>query len=74
MKTIAILSEKDRLEKTSIGSNFAYYLADKGNNVCLLDLDFANPSLIDHFTPEGSWLNNSLTEEEMMHVPPKLVI
>lgn len=63
MKTLAILSNKGGVGKTSIAVNVAVYLAKQGNNVCLLDHDFQGPSLMTFFKPKVSWLNEYMTKE-----------
>ena len=63
MKTLAILSNKGGVGKTSIAVNVAVYLAKQGNNVCLLDHDFQGPSLMTFFNPRVEWINEFLSED-----------
>ena len=60
MKSIAFLSHKGGVGKTSIALNMAVYLALKGKNVCILDTDFFGPSLSTFVKPKVKWLNNYL--------------
>lgn len=58
MKTIALLSGSQRTGKTRIAINMALYLVKRGKKVCLLELDFKNPSLNFYFDLPPSWLND----------------
>lgn len=64
MKSIAFLSHKGGVGKTSIALNAAVYLALSGKNVCLLDHDFFGPSLSTFVKPSVSWLNEFLMEDK----------
>ncbi|MFX0114721.1 MAG: P-loop NTPase [Candidatus Hodarchaeota archaeon] len=58
LKSLAILSHKGGVGKTSISINLAVHLAKSGKNVCLLDADFHGPALMTFFTPAVAWLND----------------
>ena len=62
MKSLAILSHKGGVGKTSVAVNLAYQLASTGSNVCLLDNDFHGPSILTFFKPkpETNWINEYL--------------
>jgi MinD-like ATPase involved in chromosome partitioning or flagellar assembly len=62
MHSIAFLSHKGGVGKSSIALNTAVLLAKQGKNVCLLDHDFYGPSLYTFIKPEVDWLNNFLLE------------
>ncbi|MHA2272615.1 MAG: P-loop NTPase [Candidatus Hodarchaeales archaeon] len=65
LKSLAILSHKGGVGKTSIAVNLSVHLAKAGNNVCLLDADFHGPSIMTFFPePECHWLNEYLLGEE----------
>lgn len=66
MKSLALLSQKGGVGKTSIAVNLAVHLAKEGKNVCLLDSDFHGPSLITFFKPSGGtrWINEYLLGNE----------
>ncbi|MFQ5979394.1 MAG: ParA family protein [Candidatus Heimdallarchaeota archaeon] len=64
LKSLAILSHKGGVGKTSISVNLAVNLAKAGKNVCLLDADFHGPSMMTFFKPEVTWLNEYLLGEE----------
>lgn len=59
--SIAFHSYKGGTGKTTIASNLSAFLAKKGYNVCLLDLDIYAPSLQTYFeiTPK-KWINDYL--------------
>ena len=63
MKSIAFLSHKGGVGKTSIALNVGVALAQKGNRICLLDNDFFGPSLSTFITPSVKWLNEYLTQK-----------
>lgn len=60
LKSLAILSHKGGVGKTSIAVNLAVHLAKEGKNVCLLDNDFHGPSVMTFFKPEKRWINDFL--------------
>jgi len=62
MKSLAILSHKGGVGKTSVAVNLAIHLASEGKNVCLVDNDFHGPSVLTFFEPkfETQWINNYL--------------
>ncbi|MFW9930345.1 MAG: ParA family protein [Candidatus Thorarchaeota archaeon] len=60
MKSLAILSQKGGVGKTSIAVNIACFLAKTGKNVMLLDCDFRGPSMMTFFKPKVKWLNEYL--------------
>lgn len=67
-KTIAIHSYKGGTGKTTISANLAYALAKKGENVCLVDLDFKAPSLHTIFQlptneADGKCINDVLNKD-----------
>ncbi|MHA2225426.1 MAG: P-loop NTPase [Candidatus Hodarchaeales archaeon] len=66
LKSLAILSHKGGVGKSSIGVNLALHLAKVGMNVCLLDNDFHGPSIITFFKKEKhtKWLNEYLLGNE----------
>src|SRR6478736_3963418 len=58
---IAFHSYKGGTGKTTIASNLSAFLAKKGYNVCLLDLDVYAPSLQIYFEQEPKkWINDYL--------------
>jgi cellulose biosynthesis protein BcsQ len=63
LKSLAILSHKGGVGKTSIAVNLAVHLAKTGKSVCLLDADFHGPSIMTFFKPETTWLNEYLLGE-----------
>ncbi len=63
MKSLAILSHKGGVGKTSIAVNIAVYLASKGKRVCLIDNDFHGPSIYTFFKPNVTWINDYLLAE-----------
>ena len=64
LKSLAVLSHKGGVGKTSIAVNIAVHLAKSGKNVCLLDNDFAGPSIVTFFEPKVKWINQYLLEDE----------
>ncbi|MFX1286634.1 MAG: MinD/ParA family protein [Promethearchaeota archaeon] len=68
LRSLAILSHKGGVGKTSIAVNIAVHLAKIGKRVCLLDNDFHGPSIMTFFRkdPEISWLNEYLLGNETM--------
>ncbi|MFW9855634.1 MAG: ParA family protein [Candidatus Thorarchaeota archaeon] len=65
MESLAILSHKGGVGKTSIAVNLAVYLTRCGKNVCLMDSDFHGPSILTFFEPNPatSWINAYLKGE-----------
>ncbi len=65
LKSLAILSHKGGVGKTSIAVNLAIHLAKRGKHVCLLDADFHGPSLFTFFQRSSTthWLNGYLLGE-----------
>ena len=60
-KSIAFHSYKGGTGKTTIASNCAAFLANKGHKVALLDLDVYAPSLLSYFDVQPKkWLNDYL--------------
>ncbi|MFW9995980.1 MAG: MinD/ParA family protein [Candidatus Odinarchaeota archaeon] len=66
LKSIAILSQKGGVGKTSIAVNLAVHLAKLGNRVCILEHDFHGPSLSTFFKPSSNWLNDYLLGDEKL--------
>ncbi len=64
LKSVAILSHKGGVGKTSIGVNLAIHLAKTGKKVCLLDTDFHGPSIMTFFKPQVNWINEYLLGDE----------
>ena len=64
MKSLAILSNKGGVGKTSIAVNIAVYLAKQGKQVLLLDHDFQGPSLMTFFPVNVSWINSYMMGEK----------
>lgn len=60
MKTLAFLSHKGGVGKTSVALNVAVALTQQGKRVCLLDNDFFGPSLCTFIDPSVKWLNQYL--------------
>ncbi|MHA2365722.1 MAG: ParA family protein [Candidatus Hodarchaeales archaeon] len=76
MKSLAILSHKGGVGKTSIAVNLAVHLAKQGKNVCLLDNDFHGPSMMTFFKPDVTWFNEFLIGNEplencLQNISPK---
>ena len=65
LKSLAILSHKGGVGKSSIAVNIAVHLA-KTHSVCLLDNDFHGPSLVTFFKKreDVKYINNYLLENE----------
>ena len=60
-KCISFHSYKGGTGKTTLATNFSYWLASKGYKVYLLDLDFYAPSLYSYFNFEPKyWINDYL--------------
>jgi len=85
MRSIAFLSHKGGVGKTSIALNTAVLLSAQGKNVCLIDHDFFGPSLSTFIKPQVKWLNEYLLGEvkienvlqDLSHdwnLPAKLII
>ena len=75
MNTLAILSNKGGVGKTSIAVNVAVYLAKQGKNVCLLDHDFQGPSLMTFFGVNVEYINDYMSKEDsldkyLQQIPP----
>ncbi len=68
LRSLAILSHKGGVGKSSIAVNIAVHLAKVGKRICLLDNDFHGPSIMTFFQkdPEVSWLNEYLLGEQTM--------
>lgn len=68
LRSLAILSHKGGVGKSSIAVNIAVHLAKSDKRVCLLDNDFHGPSIMTFFDkdPEVSWLNEYLLGNETM--------
>ncbi len=66
MKSLAILSNKGGVGKTSIAVNIAFYLAKQGKRVFLLEHDFQGPSLMNYFPPTVNWINNYFYGKESL--------
>ena len=68
LRSLAILSHKGGVGKSSIAVNIAVHLAKAGKRVCLLDNDFHGPSIMTFFqkNPKVSWLNEYLLGNEPM--------
>ncbi len=66
LKSLAVLSHKGGVGKSSITVNLAVHLAKEGKKVCLLDNDFHGPSIMTFFKkdPETQWLNSYLLNNE----------
>ncbi len=66
LRSLAILSHKGGVGKTSIAVNIAVHLAKAGKRVCLLDNDFHGPSIMTFFQkdPKVNWLNEYLLGNE----------
>lgn len=66
LKSLAILSHKGGVGKSSIAVNLAVHLAKTGKNTCLLDNDFHGPSIITFFQKDKKlkWLNEYLLGNE----------
>ncbi|MFX1537697.1 MAG: MinD/ParA family protein [Promethearchaeota archaeon] len=64
MKTLAVHSFKGGTGKTSIATNTALALAERGHKVCLLEMDLHGPALETIFQPEKicGWINDYLLE------------
>lgn len=67
MRSLAILSHKGGVGKTSIAVNIAVCLAKQGKNVCLLDIDLHGPSIMTFFRPQVSWINKYFFGVEDAH-------
>ena len=77
MKSIAILSNKGGVGKTSIAVNIAVHLAKVGQNVFLLENDFQGPSFMTYFNHESKWINEFMYGSEnlqncIQEIDPKL--
>ena len=68
VKSLAILSHKGGVGKTSLAVNLAVHLATEGKNICLIDSDFHGPSILTFFTPkpEIHWINSFLTGDSSL--------
>ncbi len=68
LRSLAILSHKGGVGKSSIAVNIAVHLAKTGKRVCLLDNDFHGPSIMTFFQkdPKVSYLNEYLLGNEPM--------
>jgi cellulose biosynthesis protein BcsQ len=68
LRSLAILSHKGGVGKSSIAVNIAVHLAKVGKRVCLLDNDFHGPSIMTFFQrdPEVNWLNEYLLGNKTM--------
>ncbi|MHA2296517.1 MAG: MinD/ParA family ATP-binding protein [Candidatus Hodarchaeales archaeon] len=66
LKSLAILSHKGGVGKTSIAVNLAVHLAKEGSRVCLLEHDFHGPSLSTFFKPKVTWINEYLLGDEKL--------
>ena len=64
LKSLAILSNKGGVGKTSIAVNIAVYLAKQGKQVLLLDHDFQGPSLMTFFPAKVNWINDYMMGEK----------
>ena len=64
MLSIAILSNKGGVGKSTISVNLSILLAQMGKNVCLLDFDFGGPNLYSFFNVEHkAYLNDVFNKE-----------
>lgn len=68
LRSLAILSHKGGVGKSSIAVNIAVHLAKAGKRVCLLDNDFHGPSIMTFFQkdPNVCYLNEYLLGNEPM--------
>ncbi|MFX1505708.1 MAG: P-loop NTPase [Promethearchaeota archaeon] len=68
LRSLAVLSHKGGVGKSSIAVNIAVHLAKIGKRVCLLDNDFHGPSIMTFFQrdSEVNWLNEYLLGNESM--------
>ena len=68
VKSLAILSHKGGVGKTSIAVNLAVYLAKIGKNVLLLDADFSGPSIFTFFKKDSNvkWVNKYFLASEKL--------